>query len=181
MGLFRRKAASTPASPAATITAAPDTTTPENLATDTTAIDDLRSELATLRARLDASDQAKADLEATVDALNQRLIVTAPPPPPPAVAEPIESVSAEQLAATDAVIERLQEHIGALDQRIELLDTRVTSVSTELANQLNEIGNDIEPMHESAERLANEQARYQIQFRQDLAELAERFRRPGTT
>ena len=79
------------------------------------------------------------------------------------------------------MIERIQEHLGALDQRIDLLDTRVTSVSTELANQLNELGNDIEPMHESAERLAAEQARYQIQFRQDLAELAERFRRPGTT
>jgi hypothetical protein len=36
-------------------------------------------------------------------------------------------------------------------------------------------------MHDSAERLAAEQARYQIQFRQDLAELAERIRRPGST
>jgi hypothetical protein len=35
-------------------------------------------------------------------------------------------------------------------------------------------------MHDSAERLAAEQARYQIQFRQDLAELADRIRRPGT-
>ena len=70
--------------------------------------------------------------------------------------------------------------MGALDQRIDRLDERVTAVSTELANQLTEIGNDIEPMHDSAERLAAEQARYQIQFRQDLAELAERIRRPGT-
>lgn len=182
MGLFRRKAANPPASSAES--AAPTTAVPDSAATDTTVLDQLRAELATLRERLDASDEAKADLEATVDALNRRLIVTAPPPPPPVppptVAEPIESASAEQLAATDAAVQRLQEHIGSLHRRIELLDTRVTSVSTELANQLNEIGNDIEPMHESAERLAAEQARYQIQFRQDLAELAERFRRPGT-
>ena len=50
----------------------------------------------------------------------------------------------------------------------------------ELANQVNEIGSDIEPIQAGAERLAAEQARYQIQFRQDLAELAERLRRPGS-
>ena len=33
----------------------------------------------------------------------------------------------------------------------------------------------------STERLAAEQARYEIQFRADLAELAERLRRPGTS
>ena len=33
---------------------------------------------------------------------------------------------------------------------------------------------------DSTERLAAEQARYEIQFRSDLAELAERIRRPST-
>ena len=37
----------------------------------------------------------------------------------------------------------------------------------------------IEAVQQSTERLASEQARYQIQFRQDLAELAERLRRPA--
>ena len=86
-----------------------------------------------------------------------------------------------QHADAVAAIDRLESSLGALDQRIQRLDDRVTSVSTELANQLTEIGDDIEPMHDSAERLAAEQARYQIQFRQDLAELAERIRRPGAS
>ena len=36
----------------------------------------------------------------------------------------------------------------------------------------------IEAVQSSTERLAAEQARYQIAFREDLAELAERLRRP---
>ncbi len=84
----------------------------------------------------------------------------------------------------------------AVVEQIGALDSRITSVSTELANQLNELGNDIESLHnrppgepvgdealdvlrDSQERLANEQARYQIAFREDLAKLAEQLRRPG--
>jgi DNA repair exonuclease SbcCD ATPase subunit len=39
----------------------------------------------------------------------------------------------------------------------------------------------IEDVLDTTEKLAAEQARYEIQFRADLAELAERLRRPGTT
>ncbi len=76
------------------------------------------------------------------------------------------------------------------------LDARVTSVSTELANQIAELGNDIDALNsrppgdgvdpeavgelrDGQVRLANEQARYQIAFREDLARLAEQLRRPG--
>jgi chromosome segregation ATPase len=38
----------------------------------------------------------------------------------------------------------------------------------------------IDDVLDTTEKLAAEQARYEIQFRADLAELAERFRRPGT-
>ena len=86
--------------------------------------------------------------------------------------------------------------LDAVVEQIGALDSRITSVSTELANQLNELGNDIESLHNrpsgeavgdealgelrgSQERLANEQARYQIAFREDLAKLAEQLRRPG--
>ncbi len=86
--------------------------------------------------------------------------------------------------------------IDAVVEQIGALDARITSVSTELANQLNELGNDIESLQkraldepvadevvsdlrDSQERLANEQARYQIAFRDDLAKLAEQLRRPG--
>ena len=63
-------------------------------------------------------------------------------------------------------------HVPGVNHALRLATTVLYSI---------EIGNDIEPMHASAEHLAAEQARYQIQFRQDLAELAERSRRPGTT
>jgi hypothetical protein len=70
----------------------------------------------------------------------------------------------------------------------------MTAVSTELANQLNELGHDIDdlasPPHTNGNgaealtelrdgqvRLANEQARYQIAFREDLARLAEQLSR----
>ena len=38
----------------------------------------------------------------------------------------------------------------------------------------------LDDIQDGQERLASEQARYQIQFRRDLAEVAERLRRPGT-
>lgn len=82
-----------------------------------------------------------------------------------------------------------------LRTQLATLDERITSVSTELANQLSELGNDIEALNSRSpegaapdqeridqlrsgqERLANEQARYQIAFREDLARLAEQLRR----
>lgn len=161
-------------------------------ATDTAEVGELRSELAALRDRLDASDRAKTELETTVEALSRRLILTSPEPPPPPVPPPVPVVDPAQVPAdhpavdpadhpADVAIDALQRQVTELDERLAALDDRVTSVSTELANQLAEIGDDIEPMHHSAERLAAEQARYQIRFRQDLAELAERIRRPGNS
>jgi hypothetical protein len=72
------------------------------------------------------------------------------------------------------------------------LDARVTAVSTELANQLTELGGELDALAREADgalqhavgdlrggqvRLASEQARYQIAFRDDLARLAEQARR----
>ena len=74
----------------------------------------------------------------------------------------------------------------------------VTAVSTELANQVSELGTDLdaltrrppeerpdpaefEELRDGQVRLANEQARYQIAFREDLARLAEQLRRAPTT
>ena len=68
-------------------------------------------------------------------------------------------------------------------------------MSTELANQLTELGNDIDTLQRPSgtvideeqidelrsmqTRLAGEQARDQIAFREDLARLADQVRRPG--
>jgi uncharacterized coiled-coil protein SlyX len=104
---------------------------------------------------------------------------------------------AERMTANDAVVRETSEQLSALEKRL-------TSVSVELANQINEIGHDLDalaslpsPTASSTEpaslstisdevldalrtaqvRLASEQARYEIAFREDLAALAEQVRR----
>ncbi len=88
------------------------------------------------------------------------------------------------------------ERLDELASKLAELDARVTSVSTELANQIAELGNDLDALDNSPPgaapdgavvdelrdgqvRLANEQARYQIAFREDLARLAEQLHRPS--
>ena len=82
---------------------------------------------------------------------------------------------------------------NGLDQKISIIDQRVTMMTTELSNQIHELGSEIETMTKSSQdsvsrealeqlrvsqiRIANEQARYEIAFRQDLAELVEQIRR----
>jgi chromosome segregation ATPase len=78
-------------------------------------------------------------------------------------------------------------------QRLTVLEGRVTGMGTELSHQMHELSDEIENltktsnadevdaaiMHlrSSQSRLAAEQARYEIVFRQDLATLAEMLRR----
>jgi DNA repair exonuclease SbcCD ATPase subunit len=96
----------------------------------------------------------------------------------------------ERAGANDTEARAVREHMALLDQRL-------TNVSTELANQLSELGRDIdglgqrvpEPSEDAINgevvdalrggqvKLANEQARYEIAFREDLAALAELLRR----
>lgn len=113
---------------------------------------------------------------------------------------PADSAEVERLRTELASLrEALDDHNRAartLDDRLTSLDDRVTSVSTELANQLSELGNDIDALNsrppgtpldeatvdelrDTQTRLASEQARYQIAFREDLARLAEQLRRPA--
>jgi hypothetical protein len=96
---------------------------------------------------------------------------------------------AERVSVNDAEARAVREHMAMLDQRL-------TNVSMELANQLSELGNDIDGLGQRLPegvdsavndevvdalrggqvKLANEQARYEIAFRQDLATLAEQLR-----
>jgi chromosome segregation ATPase len=152
-------------------------------------LDRLRIGLGELRERLDESDAAKAELGSKIRSLTERLEtpITAPPlePPAPAVVRPTVDV---------AELEAVRAQIARLTVRLEALDRRITTISTELANQLGELSDDIDTLGKRAEadtvdeaalvalrdaqtRLASEQARYQIAFRQDLAEIAERWRR----
>ncbi len=100
-------------------------------------------------------------------------------------------MKADVVALREAIDERdEQRRIAELVARLDAIDARVTAVSTELANQLNELGGEldalaarpdgngaVEELRTGQVRLASEQARYQIAFRQDLAELAETLRR----
>lgn len=62
---------------------------------------------------------------------------------------------------------RTDENILSLHESSSRLDARISQVGTEVTHQLSELSTDLE-------RLAQEQARYQIAFRQDLAEVADR-------
>lgn len=99
----------------------------------------------------------------------------------PAPAAPSPIAQASDLAE---LRDDLTARLSRLAERVDALDARVTSISTELANQLAELGSEADAASAAAEtiragqtRLANEQARYQIAFRHELAELAERLRR----
>ena len=103
----------------------------------------------------------------------------------------------QRLSESDAAARTASEQLSGIQERLQ-------SVSTELANQLSELGRDIDHLTEQQAmlreaapegdahsatdevietlragqvRLANEQARYEIAFRADLAELAEKVRR----
>ena len=183
--------------------------------TDPDEIARLKAEIASMSARLQASDEAKGQLDATVHGIVARLDTPAPPPPePPLVVptvDPIEvdklNAKIERLAARlddapaepaepvptvdPAELERLAAQIQRINERIDEVDQRIGSISTELANQITELSGDIDAMggnepptdeivdelRDAQTRLAGEQARYQIQFRQDLADLADRLRR----
>lgn len=92
-------------------------------------------------------------------------------------------------ASGAAEIERIGKEVERIGRRLEDVDARITSISTELANQITELGAEVDingavptdavvsELRDAQTRLAGEQARYQIAFRQDLAELADRLKR----
>lgn len=166
---------------------------------DATDVHDLRQRLEALDAIVSMSlagdgggsvDAAAFEqLQARVDELGARFdtpLTTPPPPSPPAPAavEP-------RFAVDDDALSDINDRLDALAARLDDVDVRITSISTELANQITEISGELEglgagepaadqlvdELRDAQTRLANEQARYQIAFRQDLADLAERLKR----
>jgi hypothetical protein len=85
-----------------------------------------------------------------------------------------------QLAAASATDAEQARHLEEVDGKIISLNARVTQVGTEVTHQLGELSSDIDSLGQRTDaanvdqiRLATEQARYQIAFRQDLAEVVE--------
>jgi methyl-accepting chemotaxis protein len=133
----------------------------------------------------------------------------APPPPPPleppvgpSRIDRIEEQLGEIAATTARLDERVTNVSTELANQLTELSTDIDYVAqglptgsgvapldpevieARLQQRLDEeidakLGIELGEVRDSAERLALEQARYEIQFRRDLAELAERFRRPG--
>lgn len=65
---------------------------------------------------------------------------------------------------------------GSDDEMSASTDIDTTEIEARLAERLDAA---IDDVLDTTERLAAEQARYEIKFRADLAELAERLRRPN--
>ena len=106
----------------------------------------------------------------------------------------VEALQAEVSSLRDLVAEQSahaaaeREAARAIAERIAGLEARVSGMGSELSRQLHELGSEIEELSKRADeagvtevvealknaqtRLATEQARYQITFRQDLAALA---------
>lgn len=125
-------------------------------------------------------DLLRARVQRLADRLDAPPISTPPPPPPPISDPPA------QPGAGDVDLSAVDERLARLADRLDQVDLRVTSIATELANQITELSGDIEAgdtaalaeeLRDAQARLANEQARYQIAFRQDLADLATRLKK----
>jgi len=109
-------------------------------------------------------------------------------------------VSSERLAMLEelvakygAALEAEKAANSATADRLNVIEQRLVSMGNELSHQLHEMGNEIDRLGQntgdgaSAEildalrstqtKLAQEQARYEIAFRQDLAALADQLRR----
>ena len=163
------------------LTSPPAEPPPKPGGVDQAEVDQLRSDMLRLSTRIDERPVAPTVDPAELVAVREevgRLTERLDEQP-----EPVATTDAAELAEVRETMERLT-------RRLDEVDARITAISTELANQISEISNDVEAiggdgppadevvdeLREAQTRLANEQARYQIAFRHDLADLAERLR-----
>jgi hypothetical protein len=154
--------------------------------TDPAELEAIKADIAAMAARLDRADADKDELGSRVHSLTAKLETPAPSTPPPPPPEPPKP------AVSDADLDILRARLQRLADRLDAVDARITSISTELANQITELSGDVESiakehpptddivmeMRDAQVKLASEQARYQVAFREDLADLAERLKRP---
>ena len=109
----------------------------------------------------------------------------------------VEALQAEiallrsEMSDSMAALEAEREVARSTVDRLAGIEARVSGMGSELSRQLHELGTEIEELSKRAEdsgvaemmdalkttqvRLANEQARYEITFRQDLAALANKL------
>jgi chromosome segregation ATPase len=160
-----------------------------------------------LTADLDAINQRLASFADAPEPASTPLAQSPPPPPPPPPAPGGDDMS-ERLADLRAQLDALTEATSAIDARVTGVSMELANQLTELGRDIDELNRRttesaadggatevdtaeleariterldaaIDDVLDSTERLAAEQARYEIRFRADLAELAERIRRPS--
>ncbi|MFM2070160.1 MAG: hypothetical protein RLZZ623_423 [Actinomycetota bacterium] len=145
----------------------------------------LPDQLATLNARVAALGEQNAEIDVLRERIDQ---LASSIPATEDLTNRLEQLT-ERLGTTEMNANAARTQAAAVDQR-------VASVSTELANQIGELGRDIdalantdtgsvpapldgvatEALRTGQVRLASEQARFEISFREDLATLAEQVR-----
>ncbi|MEN9504559.1 MAG: hypothetical protein RI958_485 [Actinomycetota bacterium] len=152
----------------------------------------MQAELRALRVRVESAELVKAQLEEKLKA------VTTATNAQSSLAQMQRSELTEQIVSlrnrlgeVDARLDAAEREAGAALERATTVGSRVDSVAVELANQLTELGREIDTLVErspaadtegvlalraSQVKLAAEQARYEISFREDLAALAEQVR-----
>jgi uncharacterized coiled-coil DUF342 family protein len=171
------------------------------------AINHRLGDVETLTADLDAINQRLASFADAPEPAGAPLTQSSPPPPPPPPA-PVGDDTSERLAELRAQLDALTEATSAIDARVTGVSMELANQLTELGRDIDELNRRtsesaaaggaefdtaeleariterldaaIEDVLDSTERLAAEQARYEIRFRADLAELAERIRRPSS-
>ena len=146
---------------------------------------------------LDALQQRLDDLARRFD-----VPISAPPrtpPPPPLTAAPqldddTDEAADDATSDTDqlADIAALRHRVVDFGDRLDGVETRLVSISRELALQIDELSSELDrsggeqgdpeivallaELRDAQSNLAAEQARYQIAFRADLADLADQLR-----
>jgi chromosome segregation ATPase len=162
----------------------------------------------TLTADLDAINQRLASFASEPEPAGEPPAPSPPPPPPPPPPAPGGDDMSDRLAELRAQLDALTEATSAIDARVTGVSMELANQLTELGRDVDELNRRtaesaaggptevdtaelearitqrleaaIEDVLDSTERLAAEQARYEIRFRADLADLAERIRRPST-
>lgn len=160
MGLFRRKPAVDPA----------------QLAAVTAELADVRAQLEALGKRLDADDAARRVAAANVAGLQQRVA---------AVGVELTNQLTELSGEIDALQQRpdptpMVAAVGELGGAVDALRAETAGNSAAIAEvraTAEATTSEVDVLRTTQERLANEQARYQIAFRDDLATLADQVTR----
>lgn len=130
-----------------------------------------------------------------------------PADPPPLIEFDSSEALDERVAELRDQLDDLARQTSSIDARVTSVSMELANQLTELSSDIDELNrrssepgesSDVDTaaleariaerldvamddVLDSTERLAAEQARYEIQFRADLAELAERIRRPGNS